>query len=176
MNAKINSWEHRKISEFKCKDKKTIIPLSEFYIKQRRKFIVDIITRQPQNPNQPTHTHDPVKTACTNETLQLSQYNRKVVGQPKYHWWVKGVEEYWDFIRTNKLTAYKDTKLNWEFINNAEGRKHKEILELAATAGWGLAKHELTIEQFEQLLAEDSGIITETKEELKQKEGNTSPK
>ena len=56
--------------------------MSEFYNKQRRKFIIDIIGRQPQEAHQHVSTHDPVKTACTDETLRLSQYNQKVVDSP----------------------------------------------------------------------------------------------
>ena len=47
-----------------------------YYEVQRRKFIVNIINRENK---------DPVRMACTNHTLKLSEYNRKVVGQPKYH-------------------------------------------------------------------------------------------
>ena len=74
------------------------------------------------------------------------------------------MEEYWDYIRTHKLTTYSNTKLNWN-LNKPEGRKHKEIIELAATAGWGLAKHELTIEQFEKLLAGEAETHIETLDE-----------
>ena len=85
--------------------------------------------------------NDPVKMACTSDPLQVSEYNRKVVGQPKYHWWIKGLEAYWEHITENYKTPYRGVEFEWK-------AKHLQFIEYAAWAGWGLDKSELTEEQF----------------------------
>ena len=116
-----------------------------------------------------TSDDDPARRITFDENFKLVEYDFKNWGGVEYNWWVKGLEEYWEYITNNKLTAYRGTKLNLNFTTKSEGKKHKEILEMAAAAGWGLNKHELTIEQFKQLLAEEAGQQTETKEEKAEK-------
>ena len=122
--------------------------MSEYYEKQKRKLIINIIIKQPTEIGQESDTHDPIKTAYTGPTLKLNEYSKKVVGKPKYNWWIKGLEAYWEYIAQNKLTTYEGQQLQWN------SKKHMEIIQLAAMAGWGLEKHELSKEQFEGALKE----------------------
>ena len=66
------------------------------------------------------------------KSLRLSEYKKKVVEKPKYHWWIKGLEAYWKYLTENHLKTYKGTKLNWEC------ELHLEAIRIAAQAGWGL--------------------------------------
>ena len=78
-NQEIADERKNKSWLYNGKDKETI-PLSEFYEKQRRKYIINIINKNPTDVGPTEEGDDPKKTVVTNETLQLRQYGKKVVG------------------------------------------------------------------------------------------------
>ena len=61
VNAKINSMENRKTGEFSWKDKKIITPMSEYYTRQKRKAIVNIINKHPQEAKNQKKIMTPLK-------------------------------------------------------------------------------------------------------------------
>ena len=96
-------------------------------------------------------------------TLEFKEYNKKVVGQPKYNWWIKGIEAYWEYLTENYQTPYKNVEFKWE-------AKHLQFIEYAALASWGLDKHELTEEQFYATIEGKELEEKEAREEKMKKE------
>ena len=71
-NDKVNSWEARDAGNGIFKPIKKIIPLSEYYQNIRRKFIIELINKDPLVPE---------KRICVKRnSLHLEQYSFKKEG------------------------------------------------------------------------------------------------
>ena len=108
----------------------------------KRKAIISII-------NTDDNTRDPVNFSCTDKSLKLRQFNFLKVGKPRYHWWTKGIEEYWEFLTNSQYKQWQGLKFD------ESNPLHITALEFGATAGWGLGKRELSEEQFISVMQEE---------------------
>ena len=65
------------------------------------------------NANRAWNSEDqePTKYAVTDETLKLKEYSFSRWGGPRHNWWTKGLEEYWEYLRKEHYTFYKDKTL-----------------------------------------------------------------
>ena len=63
-------------------------------------------------------------------TLALQEYDFKKVGRPPYHWWEKGLEQYWEYLHKHHLKCYAKENLN------PNSKKHIEALKIAAERNW----------------------------------------
>ena len=102
-NEKNNSYEARNKGGGIFRPIKKIIPLSEYYQNIRRKAIINLINEEEETPE---------KAICIKPgTLDLNQYNFKKRGYPHYHWWYKGLENYWEYIGDNYYTRTMIAKI-----------------------------------------------------------------
>ena len=84
---------------------KYIIPISEYYESQRRKFIIEIIT---------TENEDPITSICIDkETLKLNSYNSRRVGRPRNNWWTQAIANYWNYLRQTGYISIMEEDFNW---------------------------------------------------------------
>ena len=69
--------------------------------------------------------------------MAFQEYDFQKVGRPSYHWWGKGIKQYWDFLRTTYFKCYQSEGLapiNEKHIEAArrmaEQYKHMEFREM----------------------------------------------
>merc|ERR1712078_874793 len=101
---------------------------------QRRKLIIDLINKDD---------HEISKFVCVEPgTLKLQEYNFKKLGGQAFHWWEKGLEEYWAHLQEYHYKCYKGEKLNPKLP------KQIEAIKIAAERHWGLEEEIESLEQY----------------------------
>ena len=121
-NQIINNYDNRHIQDDRFRQRKQIIPISEFYEIQRRKLIISIINAPADNP---------VRQVCADDALRLIEYGVRRVGRPRHNWWIHGLQQYWKYATEHYAPALVHTTFN---IDNQE---HTHFLVQAASQNWG---------------------------------------
>ena len=104
-NEEINSWEARRREHgVGFLPMRKIVPISQYYEERRRKLVVEILNGEAD---------DPISNICIDRsTLELRDYQSRRVGRPRYNWWIFGLNNYWNFLKTHYFRQYRWTELN----------------------------------------------------------------
>ena len=100
------------VNEDGGKKDKEIITMSEYYEKQRRKLLAELVNNRD--------TDILSNITIVDDTLKLKEHNKKRVGRPKFNWYLNALEQYWNFIKAEHQTQYRFDMLD---ISNQEHTK-----------------------------------------------------
>ena len=85
---------------------KTLIKLSEYYDAQRMKTISQIIHKKDEEDTR-------VSITFNKDTLQITEYNTKRIGRPKFAWWIYALDDLWQKYKiTNETHRYTPMDLD----------------------------------------------------------------